>query len=82
MYQLSLFGAATEKLIAATVSGDLDRGVQFVGQSQGLITDIPTVQELVDRCIQEAHAGHAAVGQQLGAAPTTTVVEERQTVTA
>jgi enoyl-[acyl-carrier protein] reductase II len=66
MYKLSLFGAATKKLIAATVRGDLEHGVQFVGQSQGLIHDIPSVQELVDRCISEAHATHAAVGQQLG----------------
>ena len=55
MYQLSLFGAATKKLKAATVSGDLDNGIQFVGQAQGLVDDIPTVQELVDRCIMEAY---------------------------
>jgi len=36
------------------VDGDLDRGVQFVGQSQGLIHDMPTVQALVDRCMAEA----------------------------
>jgi enoyl-[acyl-carrier protein] reductase II len=58
MYQLSLFGAATSKLIAATVHGDLEKGVQFVGQSQGLINDIPTVQELVDRCLAEAYESH------------------------
>jgi enoyl-[acyl-carrier protein] reductase II len=54
MYQLSLFGAATEKLMKATIEGDLKGGVQFVGQSMGLINDIPRVQELVDRVIQEA----------------------------
>ena len=90
MYQLALFGAATKQLIAATVDGDLESGVQFVGnpcdhvkdqadesmallypilthptllqpcsspipgQSQGLIHDIPTVQELIDRCIAES----------------------------
>jgi enoyl-[acyl-carrier protein] reductase II len=85
MYQLSLFGAATQKLIAATVDGDLDRGVQFVGQSQGLINDIPSVQELVDRCIKEAHEGHARVGSQLGKEghSSEVVVEEvRETVSA
>lgn len=65
MYQLSLFGAATTKLIAATIHGDLDNGVQFVGQSQGLIHDIPTVQELVDRCIQEAIDAHTSVGAKI-----------------
>ncbi len=32
MYQLSLFGAATEKLMQATIDGDLRQGVQFVGE--------------------------------------------------
>lgn len=54
MYQLSLFGAATEKLMAATIDGDLERGVQFAGQSIGLIHDVPTVQALVDRVVNEA----------------------------
>ncbi|KAJ1398557.1 hypothetical protein B484DRAFT_406615 [Ochromonadaceae sp. CCMP2298] len=59
MYLLSLFGAATQKLVAATVDGDLENGVQFVGQSQGLIGDVPSVEELVDRCIGEALQTHA-----------------------
>lgn len=54
MYQLSLFGAATEKLMLATIDGDLNKGVQFVGQSMGMIDDIPTVQQLVDRVVMEA----------------------------
>jgi len=51
---LSLFGAATEKIQAATVDGNLEKGVQFIGQTQGLIEDQPTVQELVDRIMDEA----------------------------
>lgn len=51
---LSLFGAATEKIQAATVDGNLDKGVQFIGQTQGLIEDQPCVQELVDRIIEDA----------------------------
>ena len=66
MYQLALFGAATEKLMAATIAGDLDQGVQFVGQSQGLIEDIPSVDELVQRMVAEAIAQHEAVGAKLG----------------
>ena len=38
----------------ATIEGDLEKGIQFVGQTQGLINDCPHVQELVDRCINEA----------------------------
>lgn len=59
MYMLAKFGAATHALKAATIQGDLTRGVQFVGQTQGLIHDIPTVQALVDRCIHEAATAHA-----------------------
>lgn len=54
MYQLSLFGAATEKLMKATIDGNLDSGVQFIGQSQGLINDTPSVEELLERCVAEA----------------------------
>lgn len=35
-------------------SGDLERGIWSVGQSQGLIRDIPTVSRLVDRVIADA----------------------------
>lgn len=63
MYQLSLFGAATEKLMAATIDGNMDYGVQFIGQSQGLINDIPTVDALVNRVVQEAYESHLKVAQ-------------------
>ena len=51
----SQFGAATESLTKATIDGDLDVGVQFIGQSQGLIHDVPTVDDLIQRIMQEAH---------------------------
>ena len=35
-------------------SGDLDRGIFWAGMVQGLIHDVPTVQELIDRIIGEA----------------------------
>lgn len=63
IYQLSLFGAATEKLVAATVRGDLEHGVQFVGQSQGLINDIVGVDELIRRCVAEAIEQHRLVDE-------------------
>jgi len=34
--------------------------VQFIGQTQGLIEDIPTVKELVDRIQADAEAMHQA----------------------
>ena len=51
---LSLFGAATEKLEAATIKGDLDNGVQFIGQSQGVINDIESVEKIASRVMTEA----------------------------
>ncbi|WP_440055360.1 NAD(P)H-dependent flavin oxidoreductase [Pseudoalteromonas sp. T1lg65] len=51
---LSLFGAATEKLEAATIHGDLEKGVQFIGQSQGVIHDIESVSTLMTRICNEA----------------------------
>ena len=54
MYIIAQFGAATESIMKATVDGNHDEGVQFVGQSQGLIRDIPTVDELVQRVISDA----------------------------
>jgi nitronate monooxygenase len=37
-------------------TGDLDAGLVWAGQIQGLIHDIPTVAELMDRIMSEAHA--------------------------
>ena len=56
MYAVAQFGAATEAIMAATVDGTLDdKGVQFIGQSAGMINDIPTVEELVQRIVLEAY---------------------------
>lgn len=61
---LSLFGAATEKIQAATVDGNLNKGVQFIGQTQGLIEDQPSVQELMDRTIAQAQDISSKLSQQ------------------
>ncbi|KAL7487971.1 hypothetical protein ACHAW6_013556 [Cyclotella cf. meneghiniana] len=54
MYIVAQFGAATDSLMKATIDGDFEKGVQFIGQSQGLINDIPSVDELTQRIINEA----------------------------
>ena len=61
MYQLSLFGAATDKLMKATIDGNLDEGVQFIGQSQGLINDVASAQTIIERCVTEAIETNASV---------------------
>ena len=75
MYQLSLFGAATEKLMKASIDGDLQAGVQFVGQSQGLIGDIPSVDELMERCVTEAEEASRRVNDGLQGTHSTVEVE-------
>jgi enoyl-[acyl-carrier protein] reductase II len=54
MYMVAQFGAATQRIMAATVDGKLDEGVQFIGQSQGMIHDIAPVEEIIQRIIMEA----------------------------
>lgn len=55
MYAVAQFGSATKALQTATVDGILgDEGVQFIGQSQGLISDIADVDEFVQRAMTEA----------------------------
>jgi enoyl-[acyl-carrier protein] reductase II len=58
MYSVAQFGAATEFIMAATVDGEMDRGVQFIGQCQGMIDDIPAVDDLVQRIMKEARDVH------------------------
>ncbi|PTU64989.1 enoyl-ACP reductase [Chromobacterium sp. Panama] len=54
--QLAQFGAATESIRLAIEDGDLDKGVQLIGQAQGLIDDAPSVAELFERILAEADA--------------------------
>jgi enoyl-[acyl-carrier protein] reductase II len=55
MYMIAQFGAATKVLTQATIDGDMEHGVQFSGQSVGLVTDIPSVHDLIPRIMREAH---------------------------
>lgn len=54
MLQIAYFGAATPRFVKATEQGDLQHGIQMIGQVQGLIDDVPTVAELVQRIMAEA----------------------------
>jgi enoyl-[acyl-carrier protein] reductase II len=54
MYMVAQLGAATSAIQAATVDGDMKEGVQFIGQCQGLIDDIESVEEVVQRILREA----------------------------
>ena len=51
MHMATAFG----KIKAATENGDYDKkGVQVIGQCCGLIHDMPTVEEVMERIIKEA----------------------------
>ncbi len=54
MIQLAHFATAFDKIKVATEEGDLDYGVQLIGQCQGLINDVPTVKEVIERTVKEA----------------------------
>lgn len=52
--KLMYFGAATRQIRYAIDHGDHQKGVQLIGQAQGLVQDVPTVEELIQRVITEA----------------------------
>ena len=52
--QLAYMANAFKQIRVATELGDVDKGVLPVGQVQGLMHDIPTVQECIDRTVKEA----------------------------
>jgi len=52
--QLGYMATAFDAIMRATEKGDTKKGVLTVGQSTGLIHDIPTVAELMDRMVKEA----------------------------
>ncbi|PTQ90393.1 NAD(P)H-dependent flavin oxidoreductase [Agitococcus lubricus] len=62
---LANFGAATPRLKAATEQGDLERGMQFIGQSQGLINDVCTAEEMMQRLVKPLGSTWQQVAQQL-----------------
>ncbi|MFP6663341.1 MAG: nitronate monooxygenase, partial [Deltaproteobacteria bacterium] len=53
---LAYFGAALPRVERATVQGDVATGVQFIGEAQGLVQDIPAAGTVVTRTVAEAEA--------------------------
>lgn len=54
--KVAYFGAATLAMRKAMHEGNLDEGVQLIGQSQGLVHEVLPVDEIVSRVMREAHA--------------------------
>lgn len=52
--KLAYFGAATGEIRKAIVDGDLVNGVQLIGQAQGLVHEVLSVPEIMQRVLAEA----------------------------
>ena len=63
--QLAYMANAFKAIRVATEDGDSKTGVLPVGQSQGLIHDVPTIAELFERIMKEAKAAQAKVNAAL-----------------
>jgi enoyl-[acyl-carrier protein] reductase II len=53
---LAYFGAAMPYIEVATMQGDVENGVQFIGQAQGLVDDVVPAADLIERVVREAEA--------------------------
>lgn len=63
--QLAYFGAATLQIRKAVIEGDHVTGVQLIGQVQGLVKDVPSVEVIMQRVMQEAGAALAEVNSRV-----------------
>ncbi len=62
MLKLAHMAVAFGQIQAATEEGDLKKGVHLTGQVQGLIDDMPTVAEVIERTIKEAKEVYQHIG--------------------
>ncbi|MDF3031304.1 MAG: nitronate monooxygenase [Moraxellaceae bacterium] len=64
--KLAYFGAATDEIRRAIQDGDHERGIQLIGQVQGLVHDALAVAEIVARVMAEAEAARGRINAQGG----------------
>lgn len=63
--KLAYFGASIEEIRLAIQEGDHEKGVQLIGQVQGLVHDVPACAEIMQRVLQEAEVALQAVTPQV-----------------
>ncbi|MDP2227423.1 MAG: nitronate monooxygenase [Moraxellaceae bacterium] len=73
--QLAYFGAATLQLRRAILDGDHEKGVQLIGQVQGLVRDVVPVDVIMQRIMQEADQALADVSAHFSPASSRTIPE-------
>lgn len=61
--KVAYFGAATLAMRKAIHEADHDNGVQLIGQSQGLVHDVASVADIVQRVVHEAEQVIQRMGQ-------------------
>jgi enoyl-[acyl-carrier protein] reductase II len=62
--QLAYMDNGFESLRLATQEGDIENGWLTVGQVTGLVKDIPSVKELMERMVAQAEAASGKISQQ------------------
>jgi enoyl-[acyl-carrier protein] reductase II len=60
---VTFYGAAVLQIKKATIEGNHTQGVQLIGQVQGLVQDVPTVEELTQRVMREVEEALSQVNQ-------------------
>ena len=63
---VSFYGAAVLQIRKATLEGNHEQGVQLIGQVQGLVNDVPTVEELTQRVMHEVREALVGLNAQAG----------------
>lgn len=63
---VTFYGAAVLQIKKATIDGNHTQGVQLIGQVQGLVQDVPTVEELTQRVMREVDEALAHINQLAG----------------
>jgi enoyl-[acyl-carrier protein] reductase II len=64
--QMAFLANTYQNALFATEKGDTERGILPVGQVTGLLNDIPTVAELMERVVSEARETGKKMGSQVG----------------
>jgi enoyl-[acyl-carrier protein] reductase II len=64
--QLAYMANAFKQIRIATETGDIDKGVLPVGQVTGLLEDIPSVQEVIERTVREAEEVMQGLAKKVG----------------
>ena len=78
--KLAYFGAATGEIRRAILDGDHVHGIQLIGQVQGLLHDVPSVDAIMQRTLAETDLALVHVSAQVASAPAASVAKPIQSL--